>query len=404
MSTGELGERLRQLLEKQHWREEERRWLLHYLDTTDQAGLRQLMQETFDNDAALHQADATAERMLLLIHQKIKAKKSKGTLLFFKSRKHIRAAAAVLFIVSIGALAYTYYAPEKENARAIIQNRPAPQDIAPGRNAAVLTLSDGSTIVLDDAVNGTLAQQGNVKVLKLNGQVAYKGNGSRAGEVVYNTVTTSRGNQYQLVLADGSSVWLNAASSIRFPIAFTGTARRVEITGEAYFEVAPLYAKGAQKVPFVVSVNTASGGGYEVQVLGTHFNINAYDDEPAVRTTLVEGKVRVMQDSRSVLLQPAQQAVSGNGNKALAVQPADVDEALAWKMGLFEFHEASLYSVMRQLSRWYDVDVRFSGSVPDKLYNGSIRRQATLSQVLQILKLAGVRYSLRGRIVTIGAD
>lgn len=243
-------------------------------------------------------------------------------------------------------------------------------------------------------------------MLKINGQIAYLNTGSKVldRKPVYNTISTANGNQYQLVLADGSKVWLNAASSVRFPAAFTTKERRVEITGEAYFEVAPLSINGEQKVPFIVKVKTSSGNGYEVQVLGTHFNINAYDDEPTVRTTLAEGKVKVDKGNHSVVLKPSQQAVLNKVSERFDVQPADVEEAIAWKMGMFEFHDANLHSIMRQLARWYDVDVTFSGSVSNKLFNGSIRRQATLSQVLQILKLAGVNYTLKGHALTIGAN
>ena len=310
------------------------------------------------------------------------------------------AAAVVVLLSAIGYLLFSNTEDTRVN-RTKSTAQHYQHDIPPGSNKAVLTLSGGSTIVLDDMPDGTLSQQGNTKVIKHNGKLAYTTSGAGAKDNLYNTISTPFGGEYQIELPDGSRVWLNAASSIHFPTAFTSRERQVEISGEAYFEVAPLYAEG-KKVPFLVKVKTASLAGYEVQVLGTHFNINAYEDEPMVRTTLAEGKVKVSKGDQSVLLQPAQVAVSDKETGGLNIRSANVEEAIAWKTGMFEFHDANLQSIMRQLSRWYDVEVKFSGAVSTKLYNGSIRRQATLSQVLQILKLAGVNYSIENRTVTVG--
>lgn len=403
MSSANTTDQIRQLLDKLHWTEEDKRWLLQYLNTTDKAELWQLMQEKFDKDAAINQQNAKAEQLLLLIHEKIETGKPKEKPSWLRGGKRMLVAASIVLVISMSVIAYLYTRPEKNNPVVVVNQPMTSGDIAPGRNAAVLTLSDGSNIVLDGAANGTLARQGNMKVLKFSGKIAYSGKTAISNEVVYNTVTTSRGNQYQLILADGSSVWLNAASSIRFPTAFTARERRVEITGEAYFEVAPLWVKG-QKIPFIVNVKTTLGERYEVKVLGTHFNINAYDDEPTICTTLSEGKVKIDNGGHTVLLQPSQQAILNRSSEQLEVQPANVEEALAWKAGTFEFKDASLQSIMRQLSRWYNVDVTFAGPVSTKLYNGSIRRQATLSQVLKILELAGVNYSIEGRTVTIGIN
>jgi len=283
---------------------------------------------------------------------------------------------------------------------ASIKQIKAKNDVAPGRDNAILTLADGSVILLDSAANGELVLEGNTKVLKMNGQILYTENGASTSKVIYNTMSTARGNQYQLQLADGSKAWLNAASSIRFPTAFTGNERRVEITGEVYFEVAHNAAK-----PFIVKIAPVPGGdSCEVQVLGTHFNISAYDDEAAIKTTLAEGKVKVAKAGSIVLLQPLQQAILNKGNKKLKVLQADVEKELAWKAGMFEFQDDDLQTIMRQLARWYDVKVSFERPVSKKLFNGSIRRQASLSQVLQILKLAGVSYTLEGKSVNIKSD
>ncbi|MGN6402549.1 MAG: FecR family protein [Flavisolibacter sp.] len=397
-SSENISGKLQQLLEKEEWSFEDRNWLLQYLEQNDNPELWQLMQERFVNDVASNCQHAEAEKLLSIIHKKIEGTQNKASLFSLIKWKRMLVAASIVLVVGTTGFIYLQRGTENNKEVAATTKKQLPHDIAPGHDNAVLTLADGSTIVLDHVANGTLARQGNIKVLKLNGQIAYTGKGT-GNEIVYNTITTAKGNQYQLILADGSSVYLNAASSIRFPTAFVGNERRVEITGEAYFEVAHNTAK-----PFKVSYTTSTGSKGEVQVLGTHFNINAYDDEASVKTTLVEGKVKVTQATSVVQLLPSQEAVFGKNNNQLKVQPADVEEAIAWKTGMFEFHDADLHSIMRQISRWYDVEVKFTGTVSGKAYNGSIRRQATLSQVLQILKLAGVNYTLHERTLTIQAN
>ena len=390
-----IPEKLKRLLESADWSEADRIWLLRYLDETDHPELRQLMEDKFQSDVQSGQQHPDAEKLLSSIHKKIDTAEGNSRIFPVSWRRFLMAAS---FVLTAGAVTFFYFHQSGNNKPVqMAAGKPgAPHDIAPGRDNAILTLADGSIIVLDKAANGTLAEQGAVKVVKLNGRIAYTG---KSDKMVYNTITTSKGNQYELVLADGSSVWLNAASSIRFPAAFTGKERRVEITGEAYFEVAPDATK-----PFTVAYSTVAGERGEVKVLGTHFNINAYDDEAEIKTTLVEGKVNVRQAGGFAHLEPSQEAVFNKTARHLKVQAADVDEAIAWKAGMFEFHDADLRSIMRQLSRWYDVDVKFSEPVSGTLYNGSIRRQATLSQVLQILKLAGVHYSLEGRTLTVATN
>jgi ferric-dicitrate binding protein FerR (iron transport regulator) len=397
-SSGNIADKLQQLLEKEEWSHEDRNWLLQYLDETGHPELHLLMQERFDKDVASDSQHPEEERLLSIIHKKINGSQNKTGLYSLVKWKRMLVAASIVLVVSATGFIYLQHGTKKSNEVATTIKKQLPHDIAPGHDNAILTLADGSTIVLDNAANGILAKQGNIKVLKLNGQIAYTG--KEAGDrIVYNTITTAKGNQYQLILADGSSVWLNAASSIRFPAAFAGNERRVEITGEAYFEVAHNAAK-----PFKVLYTTNAGDKGEVQVLGTHFNINAYDNEASVKTTLVEGKVKVTQAASIVQLLPSQEAVFSKNNNQLKVQAADVEEAIAWKTGMFEFHDADLHSIMRQLSRWYDVEIKFTGTVSNKLYNGSIRRQATLSQVLQILKLAGVNYTLDERTLIVGTN
>jgi ferric-dicitrate binding protein FerR (iron transport regulator) len=211
-------------------------------------------------------------------------------------------------------------------------------------------------------------------------------------EVLYNTVSTPRGGQYQLTLSDGSKVWLNASSSLRFPTAFPGTERRVEITGEAYFEVA-----GNESKPFVVDI----AGKGEVEVLGTQFNINAYEDEPAIKTTLLEGKVKVSESngSQSSVLKPGQQAQLANGIRVM--DNVDMEEIMAWKTGWFYFDRQELPAIMRQVSRWYDVDVRYEGRISKKSFSGIVGRDNDIKDVLKIMENAGIRFRIEGSSITV---
>lgn len=273
-------------------------------------------------------------------------------------------------------------------------------DLAPGGNRAILHLADGSAIILDSAANGMLSLQGNIKVEKLsNGLLAYTIGGKQLTEqdaAFYNTITTPRGGQYQVTLSDGTKVWLNAASSIRFPVLFAGSERKVEITGEAYFEVAKNVAK-----PFKVKTVTS-----EVEVLGTHFNVNAYEDESAVKTTLLEGMVKVSvpqaagkQTAR--FLQPGQQSGVTNDGRISVLNNADTEEAVAWKNGRFQFRSADLKSILRQISRWYDVDVVYKGNV-DLHFTGQLTRDDYVSKVFEKLALTGeVHFKIDGKKIIV---
>jgi transmembrane sensor len=306
------------------------------------------------------------------------------------------AAAAVLLLLGSG----SYFLLNREHSKrevAVVKKNAQVNDVAPGGNKAILTLANGSTIILNNAKNGALTQQGNTKVVKLDdGQLAYQSEETnRPIAVQYNTVSTPRGGQYQLTLADGSKVWLNAESTITFPTAFTGKERRVEIKGEAYFEVAHDASR-----PFKVTVNAM-----EVQVIGTHFNINAYDDEGEIKTTLLEGSVKVLKGTASRLIKPGEQAIVSTGNDLnIQVQPADVDEAVAWKNGLFHFDNADLQEVMRQLSRWYDVDVVYDGTIPERQFAGEMQRDLRLSQVLELLEKNQVNFKIEGKKIMVMAN
>jgi len=306
------------------------------------------------------------------------------------------AAAAVLILLAGGV--YVWRMPAKQPAVAVTQPE---SDVAPGGNKAMLILAGGKRIVLDSAANGSIARQGNVNIIKLsNGQLVYNLNGN-AGEIGMNTMATPVGGQYQLTLPDGTKVWLNAASSITYPTAFAGKERKVSIIGEAYFEVANDKAR-----PFTVNVNNES----EINVLGTHFNVNAYADETAARTTLLEGSVQISSHAggraEQVVIKPGQQAVAqhpgSNAPRQISVvNEPDVEQAIAWKNGRFNFNGADLHTVMRQLTRWYGINVKYEGNVSDEVFQGELTRDLNLSQVLRILGKMEIKFRIEGKTLVV---
>ncbi|MES2775173.1 MAG: FecR domain-containing protein [Bacteroidota bacterium] len=313
--------------------------------------------------------------------------------------RRIAAAAAILLVVSTAA--YFLFNRGADNDKPSSKNiaKRYKNDVMPGGNRATLTLGNGSTIVLDSAGNGTLAQQGNVQVVKLsNGELAYTVNGVTTSEVFYNTMSTPRGGQYQLTLPDGTKVWLNAASSITYPTAFTGKERRVKITGEAYFEVMPLMLPGREaKMPFKVSVND----GTEIEVLGTHFNINSYSDEALIKTTLLEGSVKVTHGSNSSLLQPGQQAQITKAGNLSMVPGADIEETMAWKNGRFIFKNADIRTIMNQVARWYDVELSYEGNIAD-IFVAEMARDIPVSKLCMLLEQTErVHFLIEGKKITV---
>ncbi|HEY9259425.1 FecR family protein, partial [Chitinophaga sp.] len=264
-------------------------------------------------------------------------------------------------------------------------------DIAPGKEKATLTLGDATVIGLDTATNGTISQQGNTAVQLVNGQLVYSGSNANAA-LTYNTISTGRGNHYSMVLSDGTKVWLNSASSLRFPVAFSGSERQVAVTGEVYFEVAP----DARK-PFQVQMPHKGS----ITVLGTHFNVHAYDDETEITTTLLEGAVSIHKGSEQQLLRPGQQAVISDQPGMSIRKATDLGAVMAWKDGYFCFNDTNIYALMKQIARWYDVDVRFEGKITEDGFSGKISRDVPLSRVLQILELNGIHFKIAGRQITV---
>jgi transmembrane sensor len=287
------------------------------------------------------------------------------------------AAASVFIMLAGGAfLVFRNKAPQIT----LIVARPAPaKKIVPGSNKAILTLADGSEIQLDDSNKGNIAVQGGIRVIKLdNGILAYNGKNT-TGEMMYNTIRTPRGGQYEVVLPDGTHAWLNSASSLRFPATFSGPKREVTLTGQGYFEVAK-----NKEHPFIVHT-----GATDIKVLGTSFDIMAYGDEPESNTTLVDGAVIVNSQGEEQLLRPGEQAHLDLASQKMGVRKADVEEVIAWKNGKFQFGKSSIKTIMRQIARWYDVEIEYKGDLSGLLLSGIISRKGDVTELLDALEETG---------------
>lgn len=305
----------------------------------------------------------------------------------------IAVAASIAVLIATGIFYFTQ--PKEEN----VQVAAKPQEIAPGGTKGVLTLSNGKQIVLSEiTAKDTIAQEGeeNEVTIKMNanGEVTYIINPNTDGgkdDNSFNTLSTPIGGQYNIILADGTKVYLNAVSSIKYPTQFNGDKRVVELEGEAYFEV----AKNKNK-PFIVKSNNQS-----IEVLGTHFNVHSYNNESVVKTTLLEGSVAVTYKNQKAILKPGQQSdVSDNFSK-IKVKEVDPEEAVAWKNGRFKFDNADLKNVMRQLERWYGIKVEYRGNVSDVRFNGGTFRNKNLSEVLKVLELSNIKFKVEGKTVIV---
>lgn len=314
-------------------------------------------------------------------------------------RWSFRAAAAVAVLLT-GTVLWVLNKPShRQEAVAVHTETPAlARPIMPGGNKAVLQLGDGTVIVLDTAKNGTISSQQQVQIIKgRDGLLTYDlrqtGTMGITGNQDLNTITTPRGGQYKVVLSDGTAVWLNAASSLQFPVAFSGKERKVSLTGEGYFEVAHNPSR-----PFLVDVNNL-----EVQVLGTHFNVKGYTDDEATATALLEGRVRIRSGGHTATIQPGQQALVPLDANHIRVSSTDTEGAVAWKNGYFQFSNDNIQTVMRQIARWYDVDVIYQGTIATgKSFGGTVSRFGNVTDVLKMLELTGVvHFKTEGRKITV---
>lgn len=297
--------------------------------------------------------------------------------------------AAASIIALLGFLLFTYYKREKEDIS--IGNMIGMIDVSPGSNKAILTLQNGKRIFLSDSLKGEIANDHGVSINKTGeGQISYSENGINKSleSVVTNRIETPIGGQFHLVLPDGTKVWLNSASALKYPVVFNGQLRKVELIGEAYFEVAPNKA-----MPFIVKTPSQ-----QVEVLGTKFNINGYVNEGNTKTTLIEGSVRVTLSQQmasragEVILKPGQQAIQRQ--KAIVIQLADIETAIAWKNGMLEFKDAPIDDIMRQVARWYNLDIAYEGNVPKDLFTGGISRKSNLDNLLKIFRMSRINFKL----------
>lgn len=296
------------------------------------------------------------------------------------------AAAVLLVISSVGLYRYKIGNHPKNT----FQQHTVSNDVPAGGNKAILILSNGSRVSLTDASNGELANQAGLKIIKTrDGELVYEVT-PVSGDVAvrYNTIETPKGGQYQVNLPDGTRVWLNAASSVRFPTTFANMSqRKVELNGEAYFEV--VHAKNK---PFKVIA-----AGQEVEVLGTHFNINAYADEPAAVTSLLEGSVKITHNLETEMLLPGEQAEVKDHIRIKKIE----GDVIAWKNGVTSFKDAQITTIMRQIARWYDVEIKYKGEIPEKMFNGDVLRSANLSELIKVMEFSGLHFKIEGRTITV---
>lgn len=305
--------------------------------------------------------------------------------------KMIGVAASILICLTVGIYLFNFRTQEK-----VLVTKRHLKDILPGRNKAVLTLADGRIVDLEQAKNGEIAMQNGILIRKnANGELEYVVKDGASGISGSNQVSTPRGGQYQVSLPDGTKAWLNAATTLKYPYSFAVNERLVELNGEAYFEVSK-----DRKRPFKVKT-----GKQTVEVLGTHFNINAYSDESVVKTTLLEGAVRVSTASAKVDIHPGEQSKFPSGSSILSVaKDVDIDRVMAWKNDVFSFDNDDLKTVMRQIARWYDLDVVYKGKIGDEKYVGEISRSSNLAEVFRILELNHVHTEINGKTLTISGN
>jgi len=374
--------------------------LFQLMKTTSDDKLKALMREEWDNlemTDPLFSSDQSMEMLNKIFPTEQKSNDQEEevvviTDISWSSRfKRISVAAAILVLLSSGL--YFWFKPTSSH-QAQIAYTPVFQDVPPGGNKAILTLTDGKMIILDSVKNGIIAITKSFKVMKTeSGQVVYYPFERIQNNVLgaeFNTITTPRGGEYRVILPDGSKVWLNSASSIKFPGVFKGNTRSIELEGEAYFEIAKNPA-----LPFKVKSKNV-----EIEVIGTHFNVKTYTNEEVMKTTLVEGSIKITRGNSSHLLKPGQQAVL-IGTEMKVLSDVDIEEQIAWKNGLFQFKDAGIQDVMRQAALWYDLNVSFEGKIPEKYFTGKVSRNVNASEFMNMLMYTGVKFKIEGKNIVV---
>lgn len=319
-----------------------------------------------------------ADEILSVLQQAIPQKHKRGRMVSIT-----RWAAAAAVVTGFGALYWMYPSskPSKSNQQAATA-----RDIQPASQGAILTLGNGKQVTLDSLQKGVIANQGGTHVSLTQGTLAYDDH--RAAAVSYNTLSTPKGRLFHLVLPDGSDVWLNAASAVTYPTSFSGKERTVTLKGEAYFDIRP-----DAKKPFSVKLTDNT----EVKVLGTAFNINAYENEHVIATTLINGSVQINAGNNSSTLKPGYQASVAHTTPGIQVSRADTSQVLAWKNGIFNFEDADIQAVMKQLERWYDIDVQYENGIPGIKFGGKMDRNLSLSNIIRMLEISDVHCRLEGK-------
>jgi transmembrane sensor len=352
-------------IERNCSKKEEEELMILLSKSENEADLKKLLDELIENTGLeSSMPDKTAASILESI-----LKKDSGKVVSIENNRSVfnfwPSVAAAVTILFLSATIYWFLSNKNSEMKVspVALSSVKPSGVLRGANHAILTLADGTKIALDSVQNGSI-KGATTKIKKQGAVLVYDGESVNItnAPVVYNTLTTTPGGQYQLLLSDGSKVWLNASSSIRFPTAFTGKHREVELVGEAYFEV----TKNKQK-PFHVNVN-----GMQVEVLGTHFNINAYGNEDNIKTSLLEGSVKIKSGRTSGLLKPGEQGILDKNANKIEIKKIDMNEVIAWKNGLFQFDGASITTIMREISRWYDVKIVYEGQVHERRFEGKI--------------------------------
>lgn len=315
----------------------------------------------------------------------------------------IAAAAAVMGLIFVAVRGFfSEGGKEKPLLAAAAEVPELANEIQPGRTGAILTMADGAQVVLDSAATGVLAVQGGVHIINDSGEIRYTPKDNSSEKLLYNTISTPKGREYHLTLSDGTRVWLNAESSIRYPVKFDAGEREIEMRGEAYFEVAQQVGKEGRRIPFLVKISDGQHSWGAVQVLGTVFNVNAFRDQGTVKTTLLEGSVLVSSQKGEERLKPGQQSRINSDGLVSVVEGINTDAEVAWKNGFFSYDNTAIDMIMKDLARWYDIEVIYEGGVPPhQRFWGDIQRDASLSSVLKILEGSGIKFSREGKKITV---
>ncbi|OQP57801.1 hypothetical protein A3860_09255 [Niastella vici] len=394
--------RLADLFSKKEWTREEYEWYLELIRVKSPLELQQYFQEDYLASLSKEQAGDLqhAQTLLRLIHQKASIQPEQPTVVQMTARKNrwLVAAAVAGIIMMLGVSYFIITGRNKKAQPVTVTQLPIPEDVmAPQNSRAMITLADGKKVYLDSLNKGQLALQDNVKLVKLaTGEIVYRSeNGKTINEQRYNTLVNPKGSQVAAItFSDGSKAWLNAGSSLTYPVAFVEKERKVVVSGEVYFEVASSVWEG-EKRPFLVQANEVT-----TEVLGTHFNVNSYNDEPDVKVTLLEGAVRISKHKESKLLKPGEQAQVSSAIKI--INDADLDEVMAWMNGHFQFEGASVEEVMRQLSRWYNVEIIYEGKPAEQHFRGGISRNVEVSKVFKMLETTGaVHFKIEGKRIIV---